>query len=203
MRARSPEDTAEILLPALITRTSSELLGRRPLPKVLRERPIAFVLGPPGVGKSAVATRILRETPGYVSAAFRPAVVAAARGSWSKMLREAPGLLFDDVDFLHNRLGALELLAALIRERAAAGRRTVLCQGGPDTSVTLLYPMLPLALRASLLLRFPVGVGRRRHVVNRCNQRGLDVAAARAAVTMEPWSYELVERFLDGVPARS
>lgn len=202
MRSGSAVDSGEVLLPALITRTSSELLGRRPLPKVLRERPVVFVLGPAGVGKTSVAARLLQDSPRHVEAAFRPAVVAAARGAWSKPLREAPGLLFDDVDFLHNRLGALELLAALLRERAAAGRRTVLCQGGPDTSVTLLYGMLPPGLRASVLLRFPVGVGRRRHVMNRCDQRNLDFGAAREAVSLDPWSYELVERYLDGVAAR-
>ncbi len=195
------DDSSEFLLPALITRTSSELLGKRPLPRVLRERPVLFVLGPRGCGKSTVARRVLQEVPGFVEAAFRPAVVQAARSSWAKNLREAPGLLFDDVDFLHNRYGAQELLGALIRERALAGRRTVLCQGGPDTSVCLLYPTIPPALRATVLLRFPVGRGRRRHVATRCLVRDLPYAQAREAVIMEPWTYDAVEKFLDGLEA--
>lgn len=199
MSAADGDASGELLLPAFITRTSSELLGRRPFPRALRERPVLFVLGPLGVGKTAVARRMLSDCGAVVESAFRPAVVAAVRGKWSKNLREAPGLLFDDVDFLHNRLGALELLGALLRERALAGRRTVLCQGGPDTSVTLLYPAVPHALRASVLLRFPVGSGRRNHVKARCADRGISFNAARDAVTMEPWSYEAVERFLDQV----
>jgi hypothetical protein len=173
------------------------MLGRRPLPRVLRERPILFVLGPAGVGKTSVARRLLGENGG-VEASFRTALVAAARHrAWAPELRDAASLLFDDVDFLHNRYGAQDLIGGLLRERALAGRRTVLVQGGPDTSVTLLYPMVPLALRATLLLRFPVGRGRRRHVATRCLERGLPYAQARDAVSLEPWTYAGVERFLD------
>lgn len=202
MSAPASDNGGEYLPPALITRTSSELLGKRPLPRVLRERPVLFVLGPGGVGKTAVARKLLEGVSGVVEAAFRPAVVQAAGGAWPTALREAPGLLFDNVDFLHNRLGAQRLLGALLRERAAAGRRTVLCEGGPDGSMTLLYPSVAPNLRASVLLRFPVGRGRRTHVANRCLVRALPYAHAREAVVMEPWSYELVERYLDGIAAR-
>jgi hypothetical protein len=195
------DTSGEILLPALFTRTSSELLGRRPLPHVLRERPILFVLGPRGVGKSTVARRLLGDMPGLVESSFRSAVVAAARNrNWSRELRDARSLLFDDVDCLHDRDGVHELLGLLLRERAGKGLRTVLCQGGEtDTSVTLLYPRVPHALRATVLLRFPVGRGRRQHVQNRCIARDLPYPLARGAVVMEPWNYSLVEAHLDSV----
>jgi adenylate kinase family enzyme len=197
------ETSGEILLPALFTRTSSELLGRRPLPHVLRERPILFVLGPRGAGKSTVARALLGNALGLVESSFRSAVVAAARNrSWSRELREVRSLLFDEVDCLHDRDGVHELLGLLLRERAAKGLRTVLCQGGEsDTSVTLLYPRVAPALRATVLLRFPVGRGRRQHVQKRCLARELPYALARGAVVMEPWNYSLVEAHLDAVAA--
>ena len=75
MNSRSPGAN---LAPALITRTSGELIGRRPLPRVLLERPVLFVLGPRGVGKTSVARRILAEREGAVELSFRAAVVTAA-----------------------------------------------------------------------------------------------------------------------------
>lgn len=188
--------------PALITRTSGELLGKRPWPRVLTERPVLFVLGPREVGKTAVAAR--RLGPGHHALSrdgLRLALIAAARyRGWDSTLRNTPTLLLDDVDCLGGRFGAVDLLGTLLRERALAGRATVLCEGA-DTSVTLLYASLPLPLRATILLRFPVGRGRRRYVADRCAERGLDVTAARDAVLMEPWTYRLVDARLDQVAA--
>lgn len=186
--------------PALLTRTSGELLGRRPLPRLLTERPLIFILGPSGVGKTSVARRIVGEDAlAYSQEDLLRALNDAARTRrWSTTLEQAPALLFDDIDFLHGRYGALELLGQLLRLRAKAGRRTAFCQGA-DTSMTLLYDQLPPHLRVSVLLRFPVGSGRRRHVVRRCLQRGIPFELVREAVILEPWSYAAVERYLDRV----
>lgn len=197
------ESTSEVPSPALITRTSAEMLNRRGLPRVIEGRPILFVLGPPGVGKTVVARRILGEPRREIAVVcLRTALIeAAGRRGWAEPLRTAPGVLFDDVDYLHGRYGAVNLFGDLLRERAAAGLRTVLCEGPADQSVTLLYGRLDLASRATILLRFPVGRGRRRHVANRCLARGIPYH--REAMVYEPWSYAAVEEILDAIPRQS
>lgn len=185
--------------PALLTRTSRELLGERPLPTVLRQRPVLFVLGPRGAGKTTVARRLLPNEPLECDGeCLRKALNQAARQrGWAEGMMQRPGLLLDGIDCLHGRYGAIRLLGELLRARAAAGLRTVLVQGETDTSVSLLYPELPCEQRASLLLRFPVGGGRRRFVNERCRARGIDPSRAPGAFALDPWSYAGVERFLD------
>lgn len=187
--------------PAHLTRTSNEVLGRRGLPRVLVSRAVAFILGPPGVGKTTVARRICGEERLELgSDALRRAFVAAARkGALAAELREAPALLLDDVDFLHNRFGPQQLLGRLLAERAQAGRRTLIVQGPADSSVTLLYTFVPLQHRASLLLRFPVGSGRRVHVRRRAAELGVPWVEAQPFVNLEPWTYAGVEEGLRGV----
>ena len=186
----------------MLTKTSGELLGGRPLPAVIRDRPIIFLLGPREVGKSTVAARVLGADHREVCAAecLRKALNYAARHRrWAAPMVEAPGLLLDSVECLHGRYGPLDLLAKLLAARAEAGRRTVLCQGPTDTSVTRLYSNLPYELRATVLLRFPEGRGRRRFVAERCRSRGIAPERAAAAIRLDPWSYAAVERFLDAL----
>lgn len=192
--------TASSRWPALVARTSGELLGRRPLPRVIAERPVVFVLGPAAVGKTSVAMRLLGDACVSVHGdGLRRALNHAARyRMFPAPMIEAPGLLLDRLDYLSGRLGPIDLLGRLLAERTAAGRRTVVCQGG-DTSCMLLAAALEPEMRATLVLRFPVGRGRRRFVVARCRARGIDFLRARDAVTMEPWSYDAVEAWLDGV----
>ncbi len=184
---------------ALLTRTSGELLGERPLPTVLQRRAVSFILGPAGVGKRTVAARLLPAGTVHLDAeALRRELTIAGRNrSWSAELLAAPGLLIHGLDCLHRRYGAIRLLGELLRARVARSGRTAFTQGPADTSVTLLYPELAHELRATVLLRFPVGGGRRRFVRERCAARGVDPMRASAAVSMEDWSYSAVERLLD------
>lgn len=195
------EPTSEVPTPAHLTRTSREMLGQRPLPRVLRERAVVYVLGPDGVGKTTVGRRLCGDERLEISGdqLRRATVGTARRGFFSAELTEAPVLLVDGLDYWYNRYGAVELVGRLLRARAAAGRRTVLTQGPADNSITELYGPVPLELRASLLLRFPVGKGRRTHVTERCRARGLDPSLAAEAVHLEPWTYAGVEAVLDRI----
>lgn len=187
-------------LPAHLTRTSWEFLGRRPLPRVIADRPVVYVLGGQGVGKTAVARRLAEGGLECDGPRLRALLVDAVRHrGFPAEVRDAPALILDDVDCLYGRYGAVDLLGQLLRLRADAGRKTVIVQGPADGSVTLLFGPVPLHWRASVLLRFPVGRGRRRHVLRVCAERSLTFTRAREAVNLEPWSYHRVARFLDNL----
>ncbi len=189
------------MTPALFTRTSKELLGERPLPTVVRDRPVVYILGESGSGKSAVALRLAPPTaPRYDADGQRNALTLAGRHrKWCALLAESPGLILDGVQGLHRSFGKVQLLGQLLRLRAAAGRRTILVMGTADTSMTLLYPEVPCEQSATVLLRFPVGGGRRRFVAERCAARGIRPDVAAGARTLEPWTYAGVESFLDSL----
>ncbi len=195
-RSRASLPTSPCAGPAAITRTSGEILGRRGLPRALEGRPLVFVLGPRGVGKSTIAERLLR---GHDTTRmdFRDALVdAVGRGAWPRRFELAPALWIDDLDYLHGRMGACEFLARLLRVRAQAGRLTVLCQGAADDSILELARRVPCEARATMLLRFPVGRGRRGWVQERASSAGIPWPCVRELATLEPWSYRVVDEAL-------
>lgn len=198
--------TDDACAPAHLTRTAGEFLGRRPLPRVIAERSLLFLLGPAGCGKTTVALRVLGAAPLVIDGpALRAHLVSRARyGRFPAAVEHAPLLLLDGVDCLFGREGAVALLGALLQQRTARGLKTVVVQGPADDSVVLLYPSVPCQLRASALLRFPVGRGRRRYVQQECRRVGVPFSAARAQVGVEPWTYagvrSAIEALAVGVP---
>lgn len=195
-----PKDD-QTLTPAHLTRTAGEFLGRRPLPRVLAARSVLFLLGPSGSGKSSVASRLLGGAPLVIDGpAMRAHLVSRARhGAFPVAVQRAPLLLLDGVDCLFGREGAVAFLGALLRDRCDAGHRTIVVQGPADDSLVLLYPSVPPGSRASVLLRFPVGRGRRRFVQQECLRTGVPFSAARACVTLVPWTYAVARAAVEAL----
>lgn len=189
--------------PAHMTRTAGEFLGRRPLPKLIVSRPLVFLLGPEGSGKSSVGLRLVGPEPLVIDGpALRALLVSRARnGRFPVAVEQAPRLLLDGVDCLFGREGAVRLLGALLAERSRAGRRTLVVQGAVDDSLVLLYPTVAPEYRASVLLRFPVGRGRRLFVQRECSRVGVSFPSARELVTMSPWTYSSVRAAVEALAA--
>lgn len=197
-------DELEPCAPAHLTRTAGEFLGRRPLPRVLATRMVVFLAGPQGSGKSLVAAKLAGPDAMVLdNRAVQQQLVSRARyNRFAPAVVGAPRLILDGVDFLYGREGATRLLGGLLAERAAAGRLTVVVGGNADDSMQLLYPSVAPHQRASVLLRFPVGRGRRRFVQQECVRLSLPFVAAKAFVTMEPWSYAEVRSAVEDLVAK-
>lgn len=189
------------ITPALLTGTSSEYLGRRPLPRILRDRPVTFVLGPDGSGKTSVGMRVAdigltrRQVPKYLDCrAVQKAVLDRVRiGRWSARLMKSRAMVLDGPVWLRNRQGVVDVLSELLRARAEAGRRTVVVQSDSDGSLDVLMDRMSTDSYVLLGLRFPKGVrGRLRFARRMCDELEIDREAARGSQHLEPWRYTTV-----------
>jgi hypothetical protein len=184
--------------PAFITGTSSEYLGLRPLRRLLRERPVVFVAGPRGSGRSAVGLRVASEggLPVLVlgTAELHDEVVACVRaGCWSERLVEAPALVLDGPTFLQSRTAALRAIRDLLRLRRTAERRTVVVEVQQDRSLCLLMEGMPAGSMVTVALRWPASrAGRLRFARRACDELSLPRSAAAGTEALEPWSYPSV-----------
>lgn len=206
--------------PALLSGTSSEYLGRRAPPRILRERAVVLLLGDVGVGKSTVAGR-LAETLGPLpgrrqfagvhrldAAGLQDAIAEyVATRKWSDVMRNAGALVLDGPTWLHARPAQFQCLLALLKDRAERGRRTFVCQGDDSASLSALMRAMEPGSLATIALRFPKGPqGRLRFARRVCDELRLPRSAARGTEDLTPWGYDAVIRHLraerDGKPAR-
>jgi len=183
------------LEPAFVSGTSSEFLGRRPLPRAASERSVVFILGPLGVGKSLVAQRLLQqpEVLHLTGDELQEALTTQARRrSWRDDIRRHPALILDGPCFLHRRPAVVRMLRELLRLRTGDGLRTMVCEGPDRAPMTELMDVVDADDRATVALRFPVGRGRRRFALHAAAELGLDPHYAAWTDHVEPWTYQAV-----------
>lgn len=192
--------------PALIAGTSSEFLGRKPLPRLVRQRSVIVVIGADGVGKSSVARHLAGR--GHLALDTRQLeleIMSCVRtGAWAPQLLQAPGLVLDGPVWLRNRPGVVRLLRRLACDRARVRRKTLICQSDHDGSVDELISVMEAGSLVVLGLRFPKGRRSRiRFARKMCEEMGIPVHHADGSDKLEPWRYESVVTLLrerSGVP---
>jgi len=179
--------------PALISGTSSEFLGGKPLPRAVRERPLVFLLGPRGVGKTQVAHRLVgSDTLHLYERALLDAVSMQVRQrAWPDQLDTLPELILEGPSFLPHRPGLAGALQALISTRAESDLKTIVTDAEGTAALGLMEGVAP-ELRATVVLRFPVGRGRLKLARQFCSQLGIDPRYAERTVDISPWSYAAV-----------
>lgn len=199
MRGPEHEDTGSFLAPALLTGTSGEFLGKKPLPKLLRQRRVVFVLGPHGVGKSTVARALAGADRIDLdrTEVERRLLERVRRGSWPPDVERVPSLVLDGPVWLRNRQGAAALLLEVARVRAVGGHRTVFCQAEGDGSIEELISLTEPGSAVVVGLRFPAGRSSRlRHAYEKCDELGLPREAAHGSEGLDPWRYDRLVPFL-------
>ena len=190
---------------SLFSGTSTEFLGSKSLPCAVRERPILFLFGPKGVGKSMVARHFL----GDDALLLRQREVMEAMAlrillnDWPWELAHIPKLAIEAPCFIDNRPSVLHSLGKLVGDRLRRGLRTAVLDAEDGGSVKGILNAFPLEQRATVILRFPVGGGRYRFLARECRDRGLPLRHARRLARKQPWTYRSVLQELDRIKAET
>lgn len=193
-----PTDLEGPPMPALVSGTSSEFLGKKPLPRTVRHRAMVFLMGPEGVGKSSVARRLAGPdgmclTENDVLDALKS---HARTREWNPALVDASALVIECPCFLNRRPAAMAALQELLKARAGGKRNTWIVEAESGTSMERLMEVVHPGYRATLVLRFPIGRGRKRYALKLCDELGLSADRAASVVGIEPWSYAAVRSAL-------
>lgn len=188
-------------MPALVSGTSNEFLGKKPLPRSIRDRPMVFLLGPPGVGKSSVARVLAGDGAHYLpEERVLNALNQRIRDrKWHEELLVTAHVIVQLPCFLDRRPAALECIQDLLRHRAGGGRRTWVIEPESGTSMAAVMGAVHPGYRATVVLRFPVGRGRLRFARRVCEEMGVAASHAAETVHADPWTYERVRTLLSQV----
>ncbi len=183
-------------LPAVVSGTSGDFLDGRSLPSPVEERLVAFVAGPPGVGKSTVARSLAGPDASELCA---EAVLNHLHSSipWPQAITVAGDLVLELPSKNDHHDLDTDRIKELIRLRVGSGLPTRVVASAVGTTLPELMFAVDPAHRVTIALRFPVGEERRRYAEQICSELGISVQHAEPSTVEEPWSYEKVRTHLE------
>ena len=185
-------------MPALVSGTSQEFIGEKPLPRVIRDRRMLFILGPGGVGKTTSPRPWLAKMPSRSRRAMSsaPSMSRPVPGSGRPIssMHRASCWSVPASSIADRRLE--NALRTLLRLRAGGGRRTVVVEAESGTSMERIMEAVHPGYRATIVLRFPVGRGRLRFAKRLCSDLGISDVSAKATTEIHPWTYAAVRAAL-------
>lgn len=189
-----------------LTGTFSEFVGNRSQPQALRSRPVLFLLGPAGSGKTTVARHCLGEDTRVVrkEEMFDRLIQRVLDRTWDniepyhdeRLIVEIPSLMA-------NRTQITKLLTEFIHERSRRGKKTAILDSEDNASLQGLMASIDSTMRVSIVLRFPEGKGRYRFLAHRCKLRNIPLRHARRLAKYQPWTYRAVLTELETLEAQS
>ena len=151
------------------------------------------------MGKTSVARRLVPDALHLHERALLDAVSEQVRQrQWPDGLDTRPALILEGPSFLPHRPGLAGAVQSLLDVRAQAGLKTIVTDAEGAAALGMMEG-IPPELRATVVLRFPVGRGRLRLARHLCEQMGLDPAHADPTVEITPWSYAAVHAHLERV----
>ena len=185
-----------------LTGTFTEFVGNRDQPSALISRPVLFLLGPAGSGKTTVARHCL----GYDAPIIRKDTMfdllirRVLDRTWDHTeICNHERLILEIPSLVGNKTQMTKLLTELINHRSRNGKRTAILDSEDNASLQGLMASIESTTRVSIVLRFPEGKGKYRFLAHRCKKQNISLRHARRLAKYEPWTYRTVLTELEKV----
>ena len=188
-----------------LTGTFTEFVGNRDQPAALTDRPVLFLLGPAGSGKTTVARHWL----GYDAPVIRKdqmfdlLIRRVLDRTWEHTeICHHERLILEIPSLVGNKTQMTKLLTELINYRSRQGKKTAILDSEDNASLQGLMASIDSTTRVSIVLRFPERKGKYRFLAHRCKRQNIPLRHARKLARYEPWTYHSVLTELEKIAAQ-
>lgn len=178
-----------------LTGTFTEFVGNRDQPSALTSRPVLFLLGLAGSGKTTVARHWLGHDAPIIrkDEMFDLMIRRVLDRTWEHTeIYNHDRLIVEIPSLVGNKTQMTKLLTELINHRSRNGKRTAILDSEDNASLQGLMASIDSTSRVSIVLRFPEGKGKYRFLAHRCKEQNIPLRYARRLAKYKPWTYRSV-----------